>query len=352
MSLYGLPTGSNITYGSPGFPQWVYDLAKVFNLRASTYPGHQESDRGGEPGYAPNPQRLNRGIDWNGPVDQMQRFAEYLLSIRGSLEQVIWENPNTRQRVGVAGGDDVTTAPYYASDYAGHRDHVHTRQSAPIPLPNGGQMDPRPDFNEYPVWSPNNQRRNGTKIDLFLLHTQEGNGNADSLARWLQGPVNASYHYTVSMDRNDRGVTVCDGVDTDLASWSVLSANNRSINLCFAGSYARWSRQQWITNADKAIDVAAYLAVQDCRKYKIPINVIVPPYARAAGISDHAYVTKVLGDGTHTDVGPNFPWDVFVARVKFWANPTKPEPPAPQPSTDRQLLEEINRKLDQLIAKT
>lgn len=226
--------------------------------------------------------------------------------------------------------------------------------------PTGGTMsEPRPDFNEYPVWSPNNQSRNGIRPDLWIIHTQEGNGNADSLARWLGGPVSASYHYTISQDPRDNGVTVCDVVDTDLASWSVLSANNRSINLCFAGSSASWTREQWMRQS-RAIDVAAYLCVKDCQKYGITPNVIAPPYANRAGngITDHAYVTKVLGDGTHTDVGPGFPWDYFGQRVYYWANPAPapaPRPPAPPappaPATDRQVLDAINAKLDRIVAK-
>jgi len=329
MTTYGVPAGSNIAYGCPGFPQWVYDLAAAANLKASTYPGHQESERA-EAGFAPNPQHLNRGIDWAGSVADMQRFADYLLSIKGELEQVIWENPDTGQRVGVAGGDDVTTAPYYADDYPNHRDHVHTRQSHPIPMP--GQVVPvgaldDPAFTEVAVWSNNNQNRASAKVDLWLLHTQEGgDGDAEGLAHWLDAN-GVSYHYTVSTGQPT--VTVCDVVDTDLASWSVLSANNRSINLCFAGSKVAWSRQQWLDNT-AAIDVAAYLAVQDCHKYGIPVEVIAPPYTSGrAGITDHNYVTKVLGDGTHTDVGPNFPWDVFAASVAKYSGGTAPAPTTP-----------------------
>ena len=141
---YGLPNGTRITYGSPGFDAWVYDLGKAFNLKASTYPGHQETDRI-EDGFARNPQRLNRGIDWAGSVADMQRFADYLMSIRSVLEQVIWENPQNGRRAGVAGGKDVTASAYYAYDggYNGHRDHVHTRQSAPIPIPGGTVADMR-----------------------------------------------------------------------------------------------------------------------------------------------------------------------------------------------------------------
>lgn len=355
---YGLPTGTNINYGAAGFPEWVYELGNAFGVKASTYPGHQEGERA-EKGFAPNPQRLNRGIDFAGPIDRMQALADYLLTIRGSLEQVIWENSQTGRRVGVAGGDDVSSTGYYASDMAGHRDHVHVRTSQPIPLPQEAKL--RPDFNEYPMWSSNSQSRNGTKIDLFLLHTQEGAGNADSLARFLRPPAQVSYHYTVSQDIKDNGVTVIDVVDTDLATWSVLSANNRSINLCFAGSSVNWSRDQWMRNS-KAIDAAAWLAAQDCKKYGIPTTVIAPPYANGrAGISDHAYVTKVLRDGNHSDVGPNFPWPYFAGKVAEYSGAVKPapaptKPPAqPKPTTqyprdytDRQLWESIWLRLDGL----
>lgn len=345
MSTYGLPTGTSITYGSLGFPAWVYDLGRAFGLKASTYPGHQEGERA-EAGFAPNPQRLNRGIDWVGSVDAMQRFADYLLTIKGQMEQVIWMNPVTGQKVGVAGGDDVSSTPYYSQDWAGHTDHVHVRVSQPIPVP----VTNRPLFTEVPVWSNNNQDRGGTKIDLFLLHTQEGgDGDATALARWLGGNVGVSYHYTVSTGRSP--VMVCDVVDTDRASWSVLSANNRSINLCFAGSRASWSRQQWLNNG-AAIDTAAFLAVQDCRKYNIPIKVLAPPYTNGrAGISDHNYVTQVLKDGTHTDVGPNFPWDVFAAAVAKHSGetpvpppPVVPEEKPPMSVTDQQKLDFLYRE--------
>jgi hypothetical protein len=94
--------------------------------------------------------------------------------------------------------------------------------------------------------------------------------------------------------------------------------------------------------------------VQDCTKYGFSTTVIAPPYtAGRAGISDHAYVTKVLKDGSHSDVGPNFPWQYFAAKVAEYAGkpaptpaPIPPSPPVkPKPSiadlSDRQLLEAI-----------
>jgi N-acetyl-anhydromuramyl-L-alanine amidase AmpD len=159
------------------------------------------------------------------------------------------------------------------------------------------------------------QSRGGARITNFLLHTQEGDGTAESLASYLNNPNNeASYHYTV------RNGVVCDVVNTDLASWSVGDFNSNSINLCFAGSRASWSRAQWLTIRDD-IRIAAWLAVQDARKYGFSTEVIAPPYGRRRdGISDHEYVTDVIGWGSHTDVGPGFPWDVFTSDVNAFAN--------------------------------
>lgn len=200
----------------------------------------------------------------------------------------------------------------------------------------------RPDFNEYPKWSPSYSSRGGRKVDLFLLHTQEGNGNADGLAGYLGNPANkVSYHYTISQAA-DGGVTVVDVVDTDYSSWSVGDANPRSINLCFAGSFAGWSREQWL-KISKAIDVAAYLAVQDCKKYGISTKVLKPPYnSNPPGISDHNYVTKWLKWGDHTDVGPNFPWDVFEASVKKYSGEQASGPVVVPPPVEVKPVPEDN----------
>lgn len=131
---YGLPAGSNISYGSGGFPVWVYRLARAHNVQASTYPGHQESHRN-EAGYAPNPRGLNRGIDWSGAVGSMQKFAEYLLSVAPrtpTLEQIIWQNPGTGQKIGWTGRRPDVGGAYFAGDYAGHQDHVHSRHNGPL----------------------------------------------------------------------------------------------------------------------------------------------------------------------------------------------------------------------------
>ncbi|QIN93605.1 tape measure protein [Gordonia phage DumpsterDude] len=114
---YGLPVGSS----GPVTVPWVQDIERRFGVKASTYAGHQEKDG------------QNKGIDWSGPTSNLQRLAEYARSIRGELEQAIWMNPETGEKIGVANGELVgpgTSQPgYYAADWADHTDHLHTRQS-------------------------------------------------------------------------------------------------------------------------------------------------------------------------------------------------------------------------------
>lgn len=190
----------------------------------------------------------------------------------------------------------------------------------------------RPPFNEFPIWSANSSPRS-KKPTMFLIHTQEGGGGnaaAESLAKWFQSGNGVSYHYTISQAA-DGGVTVVDCVDTDRAAWSVGNANDFSINLCFAGSRASWSREEWLKQA-KAIDIAAYLAVQDAKKYGFPPLVVPPPYSNGKpGISDHRWVTDVFKWGNHTDVGNGFPWDVFAAAVQKYAAGPKPDQPVSPP---------------------
>lgn len=180
----------------------------------------------------------------------------------------------------------------------------------PVPVPTVSVAKPK--FTELDRYGNGYSVRSRKPINFFL-HTQEGDGTAEGLAQFCNGANNVSYHYTV------RDGIVCNVVDTDYYSWSVLDANVFSINLCFAGSFAGWSREQWLLR-EKDIEIAAYIAVQDCRKYGIPFEVIAPPYGKPRpGIADHKYVTQALGVGTHTDVGYNFCWDRFQYYVEKYS---------------------------------
>ncbi|MFE7797049.1 N-acetylmuramoyl-L-alanine amidase [Nocardia sp. NPDC057440] len=167
-----------------------------------------------------------------------------------------------------------------------------------------------PYYDERDDFGNSSSSRWGSRITNVLFHTQEGSGTAQSLADYLNNSGNgASYHRTI------RDGVVVNVVPLNRASWSVLDANSYTINYCFAGSRASWSRDEWLEIEDD-IKIACWLAVQDCAWAGIDTAVIAPPYEYRDGISDHRYVTDCLGIGTHTDVGRNFPWDV----VRYWVD--------------------------------
>src|SRR5574338_45687 len=177
----------------------------------------------------------------------------------------------------------------------------------------------KPAYDERIQWSPNAHNRGG-KPKLAAIHTQEGNGTAASLANYLCNPNSGvSYHYTVDNNRNVVAV-----VNTDMSSWSVGNANNAVCpNICFAGSFVRWSRDEWLRNMGNGIEIAAYLAVVDCKKYGIDPRVVSWDEIKAGktGITDHRGVNMgYLRSPGHTDVGDNFPWDVFISHVDRFAS--------------------------------
>lgn len=171
--------------------------------------------------------------------------------------------------------------------------------------------------------------RHGARPWLFVLHTQEGGGNAEGLHNYFKR-AQVSYHYTVD------NATLIGSVNTDRAAWSVLDANPYTLNLCFAGSRAAMSREEWIGKFGNAIDLAAQVAVRDCIQYGIDLNVHGRDYdkirRRIEGICDHSGITYGLSIGDHTDVGANFPWDVFADRVRYWVHGSGAATPAPVPT--------------------
>lgn len=171
---YGLAKGTNTGgYGTgtgATFPQWMMDLGARYGVTPSTYPGHQESDRGGEPGYAPNPNHLNRGVDWTGTPAQMEAFAQALMGYgtgeggQGGLEQVIYRSQGGRE-YGLGGAGNDVSGHYYpqsgegsydehATSPGGQGGHVHTRFSTSVPLDLSTAGGPQPGLPTPPQPAP------------------------------------------------------------------------------------------------------------------------------------------------------------------------------------------------------
>ena len=185
-----------------------------------------------------------------------------------------------------------------------------------------------PQFDESTeIRSPYFGSRGATRVLWFALHTEDGvSRNARNLARYLSNnSARVSYHYAVDNDGHVYNI-----VDTKFYANSLLQpGNSKSINLAFAGSWGNWSRQTWFDRMRHGIDVAAYIAVRDARRYGLQPRVISPEEARQGrtGITDHNGVRIATGAGTHTDMGAGFDWGYFIGRVDEFAA-LAPPPPA------------------------
>jgi hypothetical protein len=125
------------------------------------------------------------------------------------------------------------------------------------------------------------------------------------------GGRSVSSHYCVDNNSIVQCVRLADTAWT-VGNWQ---GNNRGINWELAG-YASQTRAQWLDAYGLAMFALMAPIVQaDARKYDIPLvrRTVAELKAFKPGITSHNDLRLAFGETTHTDPGPNFPWDVFLA---------------------------------------
>lgn len=88
------------------------------------------------------------------------------------------------------------------------------------------------------------------------------------------------------------------------------------------------TREQWLDAAsDATLTNAARQMARDCAKYQLPVRRLTLAQMRNGekGLCGHVDVTDAYGLGDHRDPGPEFPWDVLLARVAAFLAP-RPTP--------------------------
>lgn len=167
--------------------------------------------------------------------------------------------------------------------------------------------------------------RNGAAILWIALHTAEGSRRRGDLYNFFDTVRSGSSHGAAD------GTGLDDGwVPDDRAAWTLLNGNPVSLNLEMC-AFARWTREQWLSegtvdgvvNPRQMVRNAAEWARRKCEKHGIPKAYIGIDgvAARRAGIIAHRDYTYGAGDGDHTDIGLNFPWDVFFADMNAGSAP-------------------------------
>ncbi|ANA87263.1 lysin A [Gordonia phage Kampe] len=236
---------------------------------------------------------------------------------------VQWEDVHIRQyevdkqKVNGIGIDRNTT---HKTDYG---QWGINRKPAPVVItePQENAAVAKPNYTQLDMYGSGYSNRWGARISNILGHTQEAPDSAtpENLARYCNGANGVSYHDIIGHGRLVRVV------NPDWASWSVLDANPYTYNICFSGSRASMTRAEWLKR-ELDIRIFAWRAIEIARLKGVDTTVIKPPYKKRAGISDHNYVTRALGIGTHTDLGPNFPWDKLEQFVREYLSGAAPKP--------------------------
>lgn len=155
---------------------------------------------------------------------------------------------------------------------------------------------------------------------LLVVHTSEGNETstgAESINALMAQPgdrpgssgmYGASYHYVADTDGG-----IFPAVQDDTFAYSAAGANWDGIHFCLPGK-AGQSRAQWLdTNSLAMINVMAWAMRLKATQFNIPLRRLTVQQVRdgALGYCGHHDVSLAFGQSTHTDPGPNFPWDVL-----------------------------------------
>jgi len=185
-------------------------------------------------------------------------------------------------------------------------------------------------------------------IRCILIHSAECPERlsaAEDLAAWSAGSTasRASWHYAVDADSITQSVR-----DEDIA-WHAGPANGWSIGIEHAG-FARQDASGWAdVYSLQMLERSAELVAGLCTKYGIPIRKLGPEDLAAgerAGLCGHVDVTMGLSGGRgHTDPGPHFPWEWYLARVRHHAGEAEPDPTTqrepPAGFAEEQLVEVV-----------
>lgn len=148
---------------------------------------------------------------------------------------------------------------------------------------------------------------------LIVLHTTENSAKStvEGVATFQLGPDNKwKGAYTGLVD--SRGVALRANTDDQAVPAAANVSNKYGLHLSLV-AYSSWTRAQWLEQ-EKMLRRAARVVADWAKKHGIPIRRLTWQQVKGGswGITDHNGVRLAFGVTDHTDVGPNFPWDVFL----------------------------------------
>lgn len=158
-------------------------------------------------------------------------------------------------------------------------------------------------------------RTQGNPIWIVIhdMESAETSHTAEDVARMFHDPNSrvASAHLCID---NNSIVRCVHDADT---AYGAAHANNRGLHIEHAG-VARQTLEQWLDPFGKAmLNISSQAASLWVRKYHIPIRHLTVNELKAghSGFVGHRDVEVAWPSTGHSDPGPNFPWDYYLAGV-------------------------------------
>jgi len=203
---------------------------------------------------------------------------------------------------------------------------------------------PLPKRTRIPAASNVYTRGRAKAIRLLVIHdgeTGEGSTPAEGMGNYFaSGNAGGSAHAGFDTD------SICTYINDGDTAWGAPGANADGLHGELAGRANQTSSQWKDGDSLRIMENGAIWFAEKSIKHGIPARYLTDAQVadgRSKGITSHRQITRALKRGTHTDPGPNFPFDYFLSRVKFHINrltaPTTPTktpataPPAPKPTT-------------------
>ena len=185
--------------------------------------------------------------------------------------------------------------------------------------------------------------RDTSKIRLIVIHDMEApesGQTAENVANYFKngsGGRKASAHYNI--DNN----SIVQSVRDDVVAYHAPGGNSDGIGIEHAG-YMRQTREEWLDEySTSVLDLSARLAADLAIKYNIPAKRLSDAELKAGnrGFVGHDQISRVYKRSSHTDPGPNFPWDVYINKVAYYIStggndliPSKPPVVQPEKPID------------------
>jgi hypothetical protein len=157
-------------------------------------------------------------------------------------------------------------------------------------------------------------------VRLVVVHVNQGpdsHGGAVGVAQYCQRDASqrkgSKGGYHVIVDDVQTIVTA----HADEVVQGAGGANEDGFHVCMVGD-ANQSDQQWHDAFSVANCARAAEAVRNaCTQLGVPPTLLTTDEVKAgkSGICGHVHVSQAFHKSTHTDPGPNFPWQEFMAQV-------------------------------------